>query len=61
MKNKILYLLFIAGFVTVIAGAYMKIEHYEYASFILVIGLALECGAVGSFFVKLLRMKKGSL
>ena len=61
MKNKTLYIFFILGALLIIAGALLKIEHYENAGFILGAGLGLEVGAVAFFLGKLLRTKKEDL
>lgn len=61
MKNKTLYIFFVLGALLVIAGALMKIMHYEHGSLVLGIGLGLEVGAVGFFLGKLLKMKNENL
>lgn len=49
------------GALLIIAGALMKIMHYDYAQFVLGAGLGLEVGAVAFFLGKLLRAKKENL
>jgi len=49
------------GALLVIAGALMKIRHYEHGSLVLGIGLGLEVGAVGFFLGKLIKMKNENL
>ncbi|MFC6098310.1 hypothetical protein ACFPVY_16795 [Flavobacterium qiangtangense] len=61
MKNKTLYIFFILGALLIIAGALLKIEHYENAGFILGAGLGLEVGAVAFFIGKLIGMKNEKL
>lgn len=45
----------------IIAGALMKIMHYEHAQFVLGAGLGFEVGAVGFFIGKIIAMKKENL
>lgn len=47
MKNKTLVTLFILGGLLVIAGAFMKIMHYEYGNYVLGAGLICEVIAIG--------------
>lgn len=61
MNNKTIYIFFILGALLIIAGALMKIMHYEYGQLILGAGLGLEVGAVAFFLGKLLRAKKEDL
>lgn len=61
MKNKASYIIFILGALSIIVGATLKIEHYEFASFFLAMGLALEIGAVALFIFKLITMKNEKL
>ena len=61
MKNKTLYIFFILGAVLVVAGALLKIKHYEYGNFILGIGMGLEVGSVAFFLGKLIKMKNDKL
>jgi len=61
MKNKTLYILFILGALCIIAGALLKIEHYEHGTLVLGIGLGLEVGSVALFIGKLLMMKNEKL
>lgn len=52
---------FVIGAALIIAGALMKIMHYEFAQFVLGTGLGLEVGAAAFFLGKLLRAKKEDL
>jgi hypothetical protein len=61
MNNKTIYIFFMIGAILIIAGALMKIMHYEYAQFVLGTGLGLEVGAIAFFLGKLLRAKKENL
>ena len=61
MNNRTIYIFFVIGAVLIIAGALMKIMHYEFAQFVLGTGLGLEVGAVAFFLGKLLRAKKEDL
>lgn len=61
MKNKTLYVFFILGALLIIAGALMKIMHYDYAQFVLGTGLGLEAGTIAFFLGKLLRAKREGL
>lgn len=61
MSNKTIYIFFIIGALLIIAGALMKIMHYEHAQFVLGAGLGFEVGAVGFFIGKIIAMKKENL
>ena len=61
MKNRVLYILFILGALCVVAGALLKIEHYQHGTLVLGIGLGLEVGSVTFFIGKLLIMKNEKL
>ena len=61
MKNNTLYIVFVLGALCMIAGALLKIEHYQHGTLVLGIGLGLEVGSVTFFIGKLLIMKNEKL
>ena len=61
MNNRTIYMFFVIGAALIIAGALMKIMHYEFAKFVLGTGLGLEVGVAAFFLGKLLRAKKEDL
>jgi len=56
MKKELI--LMILGMVLVIIGAFLKIAHYEFSKYVLIVGLALEAYALGSLVIKSLKKVK---
>ena len=54
MKLKLILVLFLLGFLFILAGAFFKLESWPNASLLLLIGFALNCVAVLLLIVKLL-------
>lgn len=55
MKKELALLLI--GMVLVIIGSLLKIYHYDFSSYVLIIGLAIEAYVLGSLVLKSLRKK----
>jgi len=53
MKKDIILLL--VGMVLVVIGALLKIYHYEFSKYILIIGLAIEAYVLASLVIRSLR------
>lgn len=53
MKNDIILL--ISGMVLVIIGALLKINHFEYSKWVLILGLAIEAYVLASLVIKSLK------
>ena len=55
MKKELALLLI--GMVVVIIGSLLKIGHYDFSSYVLIVGLAIEAYVLGSLVLKALRKK----
>lgn len=53
MKKDIILL--ISGMVLVIIGALLKINHFEYSKWVLILGLAIEAYVLASLVIKSLK------
>ena len=49
--------LLVTGMVIVVIGALLKIYHSYFATYVLIVGLAIEAYALGSLVLKTLRKK----
>jgi hypothetical protein len=56
MKKELILL--VLGMVLVIIGALLKIGHYEFSKYVLIVGLALEAYVLGSLVIKSLKKVK---
>jgi hypothetical protein len=55
MKNKTLITLFILGGLLVLAGAFMKVLHYDYGNYFIGAGLLFEVIAIGFVLGKVIK------
>jgi uncharacterized membrane protein len=60
MKNKAILILLAIGMVITVVGAFFKIQHWQGATLVLIIGMAFEAVALISLILKILRKKDNS-
>ena len=53
MKRELILL--VAGMLLVIIGAFLKIYHFEFSTFVLILGLAIEAYVLASLVIKSLK------